>query len=33
VRTLSVERLGHRLGSVDSETMDQIVEGLLELIQ
>lgn len=32
VRTLSVERLGRKLGRVTSEELDQIVEGLNEII-
>jgi mRNA interferase MazF len=32
VRTISVERLGKRLGTVNEETLEQIVEGLSELI-
>lgn len=32
VRTLSVERIGRRLGLVSVEQMDQIVEGLNEII-
>ncbi len=32
VRTISVERLGKRGGHVEEETLDQVVEGLLELI-
>jgi len=32
VRTLSVERFGKRAGRVEPETLDQVVEGLLELI-
>ncbi len=32
VRTLSVERLGKRLGRVSPETLDQVVEGLNEII-
>jgi len=32
VRTLSVERFGKRTGRVEPETLDQLVEGLLELI-
>ncbi len=32
IRTLSVERVGKRLGLVSVEQMDQIVEGLNEII-
>ena len=32
IRTLSVERIGKRLGLVSVEQMDQIVEGLNEII-
>lgn len=32
IRTISVERLGKRMGSVAKEDLDQVVEGLLELI-
>jgi mRNA interferase MazF len=32
VRTLSTERLGRRLGALSSEELDQIVEGLFELV-
>lgn len=32
VRTLSVERLGKKLGRVESEELDHIVEGLNEII-
>ena len=32
VRTLSVERLGRRLGRVAPEELDQIIEGLKEII-
>jgi mRNA interferase MazF len=32
IRTISVERLGKRLGSVDRDVLDRIVEGLLELV-
>lgn len=32
VRTLSVERLGERLGQVDPTEMDQVIEGLNEII-
>ncbi len=32
VRTLSTERLGHRVAAVPAEELDQVIEGLLELI-
>lgn len=32
IRTLSVERIGRRLGRVQSEVIDQIVDGLNEII-
>jgi mRNA interferase MazF len=32
VRTISVDRIGKRLGEVDPEDLAQIVGGLLELI-
>ena len=32
VRTISVERIGKRLGKVDPEDLAQVVDGLLELI-
>jgi mRNA interferase MazF len=32
VRTLSVERLGKRLGRVTPELLDQLIEGLSEII-
>ena len=32
IRTLSVERLGKRIGAVAPEELDQIVEGLNEII-
>lgn len=32
IRTLSVERLGHKLGSATPEELSQIVEGLSEII-
>ncbi len=32
IRTMSVERIGKRLGLVSVEQMDQIVEGLNEII-
>ena len=32
VRTLSTERLGRRLGRVSDEELDQVVEGLNEII-
>ena len=32
VRTISVDRLGKRIAAVDREFLDQIIDGLLELI-
>jgi mRNA-degrading endonuclease toxin of MazEF toxin-antitoxin module len=32
VRTLSTERLGRRLATVAAEELDQVIEGLLEVI-
>jgi len=32
VRTLSVERLGRRMGRLSPETLDQLVEGLNEIV-
>jgi mRNA interferase MazF len=32
IRTISVDRLGKRIGSVSPEDLDQVVNGLLELI-
>jgi mRNA interferase MazF len=32
IRTLSVERIGRRLGRVPPEVLDQIIEGLNEII-
>jgi mRNA interferase MazF len=32
IRTLSVERVGRRLGRVQAEVIDQVVEGLSEII-
>jgi mRNA interferase MazF len=32
IRTLSIERLGKRMGHVSDEEMSQIVEGLNEII-
>jgi len=32
IRTISVDRLGKRITSVDSEMLGQLVDGLLELI-
>jgi len=32
VRTLSVERLSKRIGSLNAEEMDHVVEGLFELV-
>ena len=32
VRTISVERLGKRLGSLDEQDLARIIEGLVELV-
>jgi mRNA interferase MazF len=32
VRTLSTQRLGNRLGRVSAEELEQVVEGLFELV-
>jgi mRNA interferase MazF len=32
IRTLSVERLGDKLGRVQAEDLDQIIEGLNEIV-
>jgi len=32
VRTLSTERLGKRLGRLSAEEIDQVIEGLFELV-
>lgn len=32
IRTLSVERLGEKIGSLDPELLDTLVEGLNEII-
>ncbi len=32
IRTISAERLGKRLGAVDRDVLDRIIDGLLELI-
>lgn len=32
IRTLSVERIGRRLGALDPETLARVVEGLNEII-
>lgn len=32
IRTLSVERIGKKVGTVKSEVLDQVVEGLNEII-
>ncbi|MCI0721392.1 MAG: type II toxin-antitoxin system PemK/MazF family toxin, partial [Acidobacteria bacterium] len=32
IRTLSVERLGKRIGSLSAEEMGRIVDGLFELV-
>jgi len=32
IRTLAVERIGAKLGSVDEATMEQVLEGLNEIL-
>jgi mRNA interferase MazF len=32
IRTISVERIGRRMGELSPEDLEQIVEGLIELI-
>ena len=32
IRTLSVERLGRRIGALNTDEVDRVVEGLFELI-
>lgn len=32
IRTLSVERIGRRIGSVSPEVLDRIIEGLYEIV-
>ena len=32
IRTLSVERLGRRIGTLSSDEVDRVVEGLFELV-
>jgi mRNA interferase MazF len=32
MRTISVERLGKRMGALDKEDLDRILDGLMELI-
>jgi mRNA interferase MazF len=32
IRTLSVERLGRRIGAVSAEELERVVEGLFELV-
>jgi mRNA interferase MazF len=32
IRTLSTERLGKRLGRISPEELDQVIEGLFELV-
>jgi len=32
IRTLSIERIGNRLGVINQEEMDQVIEGLNEII-
>ena len=33
IRTLSVERIGNRLGMISPTEMDQVIEGLYEIIR
>ena len=33
IRTLSTERIGERLGSLEPETMAKLIEGLLEIVE
>ena len=32
IRTISVERLGKRIGRIEAKEMDQLIEGLFELV-
>jgi len=32
IRTISIDRLGKRIGALDPEMLGQLVDGLLELI-
>jgi mRNA interferase MazF len=32
IRTLSIERIGERIGEVSPEELDQVIEGLTEII-
>jgi mRNA interferase MazF len=32
IRTISVDRLGKRIAALDADTLDQLIDGLLELI-
>lgn len=32
IRTLSIERLGKRLGRLNAEELEQVIEGLFELV-
>ena len=32
IRTISTDRLGKKIGALDPETLDQLIDGLLELI-
>ena len=32
IRTISVDRLGKRIAALDAETLNQLIDGLLELI-
>ena len=32
VRTISIDRLGKKIAALDSEALDQLIDGLLELV-
>ena len=32
IRTLSVDRLGKKIGRVSSEELDRLIEGLIEIV-
>jgi len=32
IRTISVDRLGKRIAALDSESLGQLIDGLLELV-
>ena len=32
IRTISIDRLGKRIAAVETETVNQLIDGLLELI-